>query len=299
MATRNGACFLPDQLQSICNQKLRDWKLFVSDDCSLDATYEIISEYSRRLPQGQVELLQGPGQGAAANFMSLIRRAPEAEYYAFSDQDDVWLPEKLSHATEALARVPKDRPALYCARVTVCDASLRELHLTPPPTSRPGFRNALIQNIAHGNTIVFNQAAHEILRPAAARLPQVVMHDWWAYLVISGAGGEVIFDDRSDVLYRQHSGNVVGEARGLERQLRKVQAMFSNRHSEWLTINLQAMSEILDMLDDENRSLVELLVEARSSSQVLFSLVCLREHIHRQGRFGRLIPPVSAMLGVI
>lgn len=290
LATRNGARFLAEQLQSYCAQSYRDWVLLASDDGSRDATGEILAQFGRENP-GRVSLLQGPREGAAANFLSLLRHAPDVEHAAFSDQDDLWLEGKLARAVALLGRVPAQVPALYASRVKVCDAGLRPLGLSPRLRRPAGFRNALVQNVLHGHSIVANRPALTLLRQAAGRNPQVVMHDWWVYQLVSGAGGYILFDDEAHVLYRQHGDNEIGAGRGWWGRLLRLSV---GRQSEWMERNLATQTASADLLEAEYRALLADLVAARRLGRLAFALACLRGGLYRQ-QLGRAGPVLAAL----
>jgi hypothetical protein len=71
-----------------------------------------------------------------------------------------------------------------------------------------GFPQAMTQNIATGCTVMLNPVAARLL--SDAQEPQGTLHDWWSYLLVSAAGGEVVMDDVPTVLYRQHAHNAIG-----------------------------------------------------------------------------------------
>lgn len=293
LATRNGARFLARQLDSYGEQTLADWQVLASDDGSDDDTPAILERFRRDHP-GRVTLVQGPQTGAAGNFLSLIRQAPPAGYTAFSDQDDLWLPGKIARAVAMLSGLPPDRPALYASRVTICDAALRRLRLSPAPDRPPGFRNALVQNILHGHSIVLNRAAMALLRRAAGRGPQVVMHDWWAYQVVTGAGGRIVFDDESHVLYRQHGGNQVGGGPDVAGRLMRLRA---RRQAHWMTATLAALAQADDLMSPDHRALLARIAQARATGRTALAATCLREGLYRQGPGGRLAPALAALAG--
>lgn len=143
------------------------------------------------------------------SFFYLLRNAAhECEYYAFCDQDDVWLPDKVERAARALERCDRNTPALYCSRVEYVDESLRHLGFSRIP-KRIGFANALVENVAAGCTMVINRKARNLI---CERLPQMTPpYDWWCYLVIS-ALGKVFYDNKPSIRYRQHVMNVTGAA---------------------------------------------------------------------------------------
>jgi glycosyltransferase involved in cell wall biosynthesis len=155
--------------------------------------------------------------GVLDSFLTLLRAAlptlDTGDAAAFCDQDDVWLPHKLTRAVAALASVPQQTPALYCARQILVDANLNRLGLSPAFTHPPGFPASLTQNIATGCTILLNRAAASLI--AGSRPPPGTLHDWWSFLLVTAAGGTVIADDEPALLYRQHAGNVVGARKSL------------------------------------------------------------------------------------
>jgi hypothetical protein len=140
--------------------------------------------------------------------LATARTTTDAAYFAFADQDDVWLPEKLARGVDALAQSPEGVAILYCARQWLVDAQLNGRRLSAPLRRTPAFLSALTQNIATGCTIMLNRAAVD--RILASHPPTEAWHDWWSYLVVTASGGRVLFDPTPVILYRQHGANVIG-----------------------------------------------------------------------------------------
>lgn len=207
VSTYNGSAFICQQVESIIAQRDVDVSFLVRDDGSADNTLEVLQRYSGP----RFDLRPGRNIGPARSFLWLLEHSSaECDFTAFADQDDFWLPDKLSRATTALARF-RDVPAMYCSRLTITDEALRPTGLSHRVPRGPSFRNAVVQNIAAGCTIVLNREARTLL---AARLPATVyMHDWWMYQAISGVG-HVVMDTESRILYRQHGANVIGAGPG-------------------------------------------------------------------------------------
>ena len=205
LAVYNGADHLQEQLDSYLCQSVPPVLLLVSDDGSSDATREIIMAFAAAHPELPLHLLDGPKQGSALNFLSLLKRTPDwIDVVAFSDQDDVWLPEKLARGLNKLhARGGCDVPRLYCGRSWVCNEELKNRYRSRGLRRPASFRHALVQNIAGGNTMMLNRAALDLARKASFETRHIVMHDWWLYQIITGVGGEIIFDDQPFLLYRQ------------------------------------------------------------------------------------------------
>jgi hypothetical protein len=210
---------LGEQLRSYTTQTHGNWQLYWRDDGSTDGSTALMTAFAKGPGNRQCVRLVEDGQlRATGSFLALLRMAllGEAAFFAFSDQDDVWLPDKLAHAVAGLNQVAPDRPALYfCAR-TLVDSTLRPIGETPALRRPPGFPAALTQNVIPGCCMVLNRAAAELID--AATVPDVTWHDWWCYLVVSASDGLVTGGDAPDILYRQHPGNLVGEPRSFWRR---------------------------------------------------------------------------------
>ncbi len=121
MCTKNGAAFIDDQLKSIVDQTHENWILIVSDDGSNDETVAKLERFAEAHRQKTI-IRNGPGRGVCANFLSLANDPTiDADYFAFSDQDDIWNQEKLRRALAWLASVPADVPGMYCGRTELID----------------------------------------------------------------------------------------------------------------------------------------------------------------------------------
>ena len=163
LATQNGALYLEDQLESLARQTHPAIDVHVSDDDSTDGTMAILRDWEARWSKGRFVISQGPGRGFAENFRALIvNRDIRASYYAFCDQDDVWEPDKLERAIAWIGE-PMDAPRLFCSRTKLVSEVGRETGHSVLFSRQPSFRNALVQSIAGGNTMVFNRAAHRLL----------------------------------------------------------------------------------------------------------------------------------------
>jgi len=263
LCTYQGEDYLAEQLQSYATQLHRNWVVFASDDGSRDDTCAILESFQRHWGEQRLSIRRGPGAGFAANFLSLACAEDiRADYYAFSDQDDIWEADKLRRALQWLEGVPADVPALYCARTELVDAHNRSIGTSPLFRRPPSFANALMQNVGGGNTMVFNQAARELLCLAGADV-EVVTHDWWAYMVVSGCGGRVFYDGQPSLRYRQHGCNLVGTNASWPARLVRIRMLMQGRFRHWNDRNIAALRRLEDHLTPTNREILRRFSEAR------------------------------------
>lgn len=209
MSTYNGQRFLKEQIDSILSQRGVDVHLLVRDDGSSDSTPEILSAYQERYPN--VEVLLEENIGCKYSFAKLCRialeRYPDYDYYAFSDQDDVWMEDKLSSATFKLNGQNSNSGRLYLSEKQIVDAALSPLS-TPKRNYRLTLGESFIMHFATGCTMVFDINLLKMFCFADPSL--MTLHDEWMYKMCLAIGGEVCYDSTPHILYRQHGNNVVG-----------------------------------------------------------------------------------------
>jgi glycosyltransferase involved in cell wall biosynthesis len=256
LCTRNGAAWLPAQLESYLAQKHDDWSVWVSDDASSDNTREVIERFAARHPGRIACCVEGPGKGSAANYLSLLCH-PELPPgpVALSDQDDLWLPDRLSAALTAL-EAAGPAPCAWAGAYFVSDAALRPQHLAGIWPHPPTLGNALVQNVLSGHTLTLNAAALARLR--AAGVQDVPHHDWWIYLMLMASGGRAIADRRPVLLYRQHDANTVGARHAMLGRIARASGLWRGHLRDWIDANMAALSRCTPLLTPEAAALVDL-----------------------------------------
>jgi glycosyltransferase involved in cell wall biosynthesis len=296
LCTKNGEQYLADQMASLERQTFQNFKVFVSDDGSTDATIAMLDEYIDAWGHDRISVYEGPLKGFARNFLSIsCRRIVEADYYAWCDQDDIWNNDKLENAVRKLSAVPCHEPALYCSRTELIDANGQHIGFSPFFTRPADFRNALVQNIAGGNTMVFNHALMSLLREAGDEVP-AVSHDWWAYMIVSGCGGVILYDDVPSVRYRQHSANCVGANAGVFEKSKRIKQLLHGRFRFWMDQNLIALQAISHRFTSENVRALEKFGSARQSKFLGRMLGIQRAGIYRQTFMGNVGLTVAALM---
>ncbi len=209
LSTYNGEKFLREQLDSVLSQEGVKVKLFVRDDGSKDRTVEILREYEKA---GKLQLTVGENLGFAKSFSWLINNAPECEYYACCDQDDVWLPKKLINGVNEIKNRNSLIPVLYYTTLTVVDKNLKPIVHSNKNSKEVHRDNIFVENLLFnmlcaGCTMIFNNSLRELYRTIPVN--KISSHDYTLNNIASGLG-EVIFSEDSQILYRQHGNNAVG-----------------------------------------------------------------------------------------
>ena len=216
LATYNGARYLPELLRSLEAQEGVPWRVIVRDDGSTDHTPVLLRKWASNLAD-QVEILEDDlgGLGASGNFAALLN-VSSAPRFMFCDQDDVWMAGKVARLYDVVDtaenKLPAEVPIYAHSDLRVVDQTLRTLHPSfwhyqaLNPNKGRSLKHLLIENVVTGGASIGNAA----LRRRALPIPKSArMHDWWLALV-AAAFGEIYYLPKATVLYRQHTGNVLG-----------------------------------------------------------------------------------------
>lgn len=209
MSAYNGSMYIKEQIRSIMQQETEcRIDLRIRDDGSDDNTCEIIEEAQREYP-GRVELVRGKRIGYNASFFCLLAGASGYSYYALSDQDDYWLPNKIQNACEHLDRCQADIPLLYASRsYLVRDGDMQPYGKTRAQRKELSIYNTIIQNICPGHTQVLNNALLELLKNDVD-ISRIYVYDAWI-TNLAVLYGKLIFNNNAYTLYRQHNSNQLG-----------------------------------------------------------------------------------------
>lgn len=294
MATHNGQAFLDEQLESLASQTHGAWQLHVSDDGSTDATRSILQSVGESWGPQKISIRTGPCEGFARNFASLLVAADiHADAFAFCDQDDVWETWKLERAVAWLMQIPPDVPALWCSRTRYIDVDGRELGLSPRMPRGPSFGNALVQNIAGGNTMVFNAAARRLIA-RAAEVREIPAHDWLAYLVVTAVGGRVHHEQEPSVRYRQHSGNAIGNGRAMNAWKARLKRLLQRELKRSIATHVVALKAIQEDWSDAVTLAIRDRPNWAGGGLMAGMRLMARHRLHRQTLMGTM-----ALLGIL
>ena len=216
LAAYNGAAYIRQQIDSILQQDYPHIQLVLSDDGSQDGTQEILAEYEDKYPGKVIWYQSGKRFGKPqTHFMHLVRIFHDANYIMFSDQDDVWHPDKVSKTLGKMREIEidSDVPALVHTDLRVVDQNLNVIapsfcEYSNINGDRLLLNQMLVQDVVTGCTVMINHAL-AALTDVAVPDDAVVMHDWWLGL-LAAACGVAGFLNEPTIDYRQHGTNSVG-----------------------------------------------------------------------------------------
>lgn len=230
MSAYNGSRFIKEQIDSLCAQIDVDFRIIVRDDGSIDDTTFILDEYQKK---GILTWFKGPNLKPAKSFLDLLTKAPDADFYAFCDQDDVWLPNKLTVALEKLNTVEDNKPGLYFSEKYYVDSSLKLIRKSQSVGYQYTFFESLVDCNCTGCTMVINKSLKDLLVKA---IPDYIeMHDSWIFRFCLACDGKVIHDDDAYIYYRQHENNVIGANESKINRINRYRALLlSNKGNERL-----------------------------------------------------------------
>ncbi len=217
MTTYNGEKYIEEQIKSILSSLYQDFTLYIFDDGSTDSTLSILEYFKESYPDKVNVIRNISNYGVTMNFIQALTKMT-VEYIMFSDQDDVWLPNKIGISLKRMkqmeAQFSKEYPIAVFTDAHVVDHNLstinpsffRSGHLDPGKTD---LAHLLMENKLIGCTVMVNAALRRKLQ--SNRLPRHARyHDWWIAL-IAASFGKIGFVKESTLLYRQHGNNMVGD----------------------------------------------------------------------------------------
>ena len=247
MAVYNGSAYIREQIDSILNQTYENWHLTISDDGSTDGTDLIADEYAAKYPEQITRVYSGVRFGNAQDHFMWLSENCTSRYMLYSDQEDVFNPEKMSRLMDAMQNAERqwgrDLPILVFSDQTVVDEKLNVIEPSLMRCQKQAFDSfdyhaLLIQNVVTGGAMMVNRPLCSLAVQCRSR-ERIIMHDWWM-AATAARFGKIIYLDEPLSLYRQHGGNSVGAKRvgsagyiaGMMGNLRGVREMILRKKSQ-------------------------------------------------------------------
>ena len=288
LCTFNGEKYLPDLLKSLSHQRKVYLTVFVIDDSSTDKSLEIIKNSNLNI---KIVAIQGE-RDPVKNFMKLIKLTPnDFDYYCFCDQDDLWLKNKLIYS---IYKLNENNAHLVGTRTFYTDQYLKITGSSIKFKKKPSLRNALVQSIAGGNTMVWTRKFHQALNLHPIYYPS--SHDWYLYQFCTYFGYKFIFIQRPTILYRQHQNNVVGSNVGFLNTLKRIWIGLKGQYKIWHEINLDHFTQFKKYDHSiECQNLVKNFYDLRKKR--FFRIFRLRKNgIYRQTLQGQIMLYIATLI---
>ena len=273
LSSYNGSRYILEQLDSLYSQKNVSIYIYVRDDSSTDQTVEVLNANNA----GKFHLIKGNNLGWAKSFISLLCDVPDYDYYAFCDQDDVWLPDKLNVAINYLEKMG-DSPNLYFSNLTYWKDGIEYGKVKPDNLYFDQY-TCLIQCPAYGCTMVFNNKLAQVIKKNPPKV--VFAHDFWVFQTAMLLG-HVVYDPKSYILYRQHANNQIGAKRSAKeiwgRRIKKsIPRLFTHHEAE------DTAKELLRCYDGylrpEQKEIVQVVAYYRSSIRYYLTLLFSNKYV--------------------
>lgn len=286
LCTHNGQEFLIHQLNSIKSQTYKNFDLFISDDCSSDETQEILRNFKFINKDKNIRILKGPNLGFAKNFLYTLKEVYSGnfgsyDFYAFSDQDDVWDEDKLEHSLNMIYLSEKKQFILYCGRTRYINQNGKTIGLSPRFIKKPSLKNALVQSIAGGNTMLLDAEVASLMTKIDLNL-EIISHDWLIYLIVAYCDGNVIYDDLPKISYRQHNKNLIGSNRGYVNRLKRIIGLMNGSFKLWVNLNILQLHYFDALANKHNQLILSNFILTSSSSIIERLNGLVRSGVYRQ-----------------
>ena len=206
MSSYNGERFIEEQIDSILHQKGVEVSLYIRDDGSTDGTGEILDRYAAG---DNVHVSYGENLGVGRSFMSLLYSVPDGyDYYALSDQDDIWYEDKL---ITAVRRLDRESGILYTSNLECIDGGGKKLGMKfeSGEIRDTGLLSVICRNRFYGCSLVFPEELVRLLkdRRPSEKLFRIIIHDTWI-CISAAAVGKILYDEEAHIRYRRHNKNV-------------------------------------------------------------------------------------------
>lgn len=249
MATYNGQKYLVEQLDSIINQTYHNWNLLIRDDNSTDKTLEIIQNYHKKDKRIKILKDNKGNLGIVRNFEELLKSS-ESEFIMFSDQDDIWVENKLDMYLKMIEKI-KNKGFMIHSDAILFDKNksniLKDTFISKKAINR-GLENVFFNYFVQGATILISKEIKNFILPFPK---EVYLHDRYIHL-ISELFFERIFVNKALIYYRQHGDNQIGAKNTIRELLSK--RYFDERDRQLIKV---IYNKYGSLLTEDKKKLIE------------------------------------------
>lgn len=279
LSSYNGEKYIREQINSILAQQGVAIELVIRDDGSTDGTIDIIHSFGER-----IKLIRGNNIGCEQSFAELLKYESNADYYAYSDQDDYWLSEKVITEIEAICNI--NGPALAACNLFLCDEYLNIQGTVYSDqmieNNRIRMKDDFLCNM-HGCVLLWNRKLHNKLQNSIP--DRMISHDGWVNCVANAIGTTVIINEPL-IKYRIHGGNVAGHASSIiERAKKGVRIYLGKKHPHREVLAAQVLEHYGNEMDKSSNGYDTLCKIANYKNGITDKIKLLNKDIIRQAPF--------------
>lgn len=271
LSSYNGERYIEEQIESILEQTYKNMTLYIRDDCSKDNTASILRKYEGN---EKIVILKGEKNlGYPEAFYEMMREIKEYDFYAFSDQDDVWNPDKIESAIKILENSNPDKPCLLFSNYDIVDENLRYIRTSIGPKETPGFNYSIFSSIGLGFTYVLNDKLKKLV--LERRSKKTVTKDVWIGM-LAAAFGVVEYDSNSTAKHRRNSGAFSAQDKTfLSIQKDRFRRFFLNDGFEYVKNVMDEFYEMFEnKMSESDRKMLALFVNRSKNPFHVLKKVC-------------------------
>tara|TARA_B100000902_G_C27294179_1_gene908929 strand:+ start:126 stop:1052 length:927 start_codon:yes stop_codon:yes gene_type:complete len=295
LCVKNGSEFLRDQLDSIENQTWKNFDIYIKDNFSNDGSSKVIHDFKNKNPYINVINCKGDDDHFANSYIKLAKElVGRYDYYAFCDQDDIWLKNHLVRGVNYINSYNENLASLFCSRTTLIDKNGNKIGNSIFFKKKPSFKNALVQSIAGANTMIFNNKAAELLNEIKTER-NIISHDWLLYQLVSGSNGNIKYSKNSSVLYRQHSNNLIGSNLGFKNKINRLKLLLSGEINKYNQSSLMHLSDFRS-LSEKNSHILNNFEKSLFGNFFKRFFYILKSGIYRQTIAGQFMLIINLLL---
>ncbi len=269
MSSYNGEKYICEQINSIISQQGVDIDLFIRDDGSTDRTTAIIEDLSQK--NGNIHAKFDLNKGPSESFMDLVYSPDinEYDYYAFSDQDDIWDDDKLIRAVSIMCQ--SNKPLLYYSALLSFQENGGEKKLIVNDREY-SFAESFIQSHFPGCTMIINKSGMKLIR-SIARPKSVIMHDLFLVQVFMATGNRIIYDRESRINYRIHGNNVSVKKENAIGEFNRLRNVFKKQKGQRVSAAQDFYGVMKESLVDGKKETVLTVAEYKKSIKNTFKMI--------------------------
>lgn len=282
LATFHPNHFLEEQIDTLRKQNGVDIKIFWGDDGSTKGEIVSVHEYMKDL---EYEFFSFHNIGATRNFLELLKMANGYEYYAFCDQDDIWLPDKLITSISSLEG--RTKPALAHSKVTVLKEN--KYQESKKICREHSMKYLVTENCFMGCTLIFNAKLRDMFLSFSSE--GIAWHDWWiGWLAV--CTGEIVTLDQPQTIYRIHPNNTIG----LPSATKKLKRFLTRKSGVSVGQAILFRDRYINVIDQESLNAIDSWLRIYSGSSIQRVIALIRDNKRRSSFIDDLLRRISSTL---